>query len=341
MGIDSGTMEAIIREHARQPFFGKVYTLGRQKMPISPEDALTMFAALQVTPAITRTSELSIDTTTIEANLNRSVSTIRDVDFFRMLGFSEVYAIDFTDVEGAEIILDLNYPVPDSLAASCGLLVDGSLLDNIFDPTTGLKNIARLLMPGGRCFVHNMGNTRADYSGIPYTMFNPLWFFDYFVWNEFDYCQVYVTVYPGENIAPEVYAISLDHAARHWDAGLIRPIVSQNLIALSVYAEKGPRSTWAKMPTQHAYRSEADWDRYIAIVEGYRAQQRAYIKFGAEGPIPADIPAGYLRVGPDGSTRYTGLEAVDGHRQRRSPKRLNMASTFLRFLRQLNATPEG
>ena len=313
MGIDGGTMQSIIREHARKPFSGKVYTLGRQKMPVSPEAALAMFASLEVAPAITQISELRIDTTTIEADTWGP--TIRDVDFFRMLGLDEVYAIDITNREGAEIVLDLNYPVPASLANSCDLLVDGSLLDNIFDPTSGLKNIAKLLMPGGRCFVHNMANTRTDFSGIPYTMFNPMWFFDYFVWNEFDYCQVYVNVYSKENAAAEVYSISLEHAVRHWDEGMIRPIVSEHLIALNVYAEKGPRSTWDKMPTQHVYRSEADWDRYIGIIEGYSAQQRAHVQFGGRGPTPANVPAGYLRVWPDGSASYTGLEEQDRHLQ--------------------------
>ena len=313
MGIDGGTMQSIIREHARKPFSGKVYTLGRQKMPVSPEATLTMFTSLQVAPAITQTSDFRIDTATIEAATWGP--TIRDVDFFRMLGLDEVYAIDITDHEGAEIVLDFNYPVPDSLADSCDLLVDGSLLDNIFDPTTGLKNIAKLLMPGGRCFVHNMANTRNDWSGIPYTMFNPLWFFDYFVWNEFDYCQVYVNVYARENADPEVYAISLEHAVRRWDEGIIRPIVSEHLIALNVYAEKGRRSTWDKMPTQHVYRSAADWDRYMGIVEGYRAQQRGHMQFGTAGPIPANTPAGYLRLWPDGSASYTGLENPNCHLQ--------------------------
>ncbi|MBV8089746.1 MAG: hypothetical protein JO139_09260 [Alphaproteobacteria bacterium] len=241
-----------------------------------------------------------------------------------MLGLDEVFAIDITDREGAEIVLDLNYPVPASLANSCDLLVDGSLLDNIFDPTTGLKNIAKLLMPGGRCFVHNMANTRTDFTGIPYTIFNPMWFFDYFVWNEFDYCQVYVNVYSKESADPEVYAISFEHAGRHWDGGIIRPIVSEHLIALNVYAEKGRRSTWDKMPTQHVYRSAADWDRYIGIVEGYRAQQRAHVQFGAGGSTPANIPAGYLRVWPDGSATYTGLENRDQH----PPLGSNESTTF-------------
>jgi hypothetical protein len=82
----------------------------------------------------------------------------------------------------------------------------------------------------------------------------------------------------------------------------------ENMIALNVYAEKGPRSTWDRTPAQHTYRSKADWDRYIAIVEGHRGLQRPYIRFGAPWPISANIPADCVRVGRDGCIHYAGLE---------------------------------
>lgn len=63
------------------------------------------------------------------------------------------------------------------------------------------------------------------------------------------------------------------------------------------------------MPAQHTYRSKADSDRYIAIVEGHRGLQRPYIRFGVAWPISANIPAGDVRVGSDGCIHYAGLEA--------------------------------
>jgi hypothetical protein len=144
-----------------------------------------------------------------------------------------------------------------------------------------------------------MGGTAAEFGGIPYTMFNPLWFFDYFVWNEFDYCQVYVYTSHGQEF--DIYAISYEHAARRVGNGLIKPIVSDREIYMTVYAEKALRSTWDKMPTQHAYRNEKDWARYSAIVEGYLNQKRPYIEVGRPGPIRKGVPDGYVRILPDGS----------------------------------------
>lgn len=224
-----------------------------------------------------------------------------------MLGVTETLAIDVSDFEGADTVHDLNRPVSPELEASCGLLVDGSLLDNIFDPTTALKKIARrLLEPGGRCFVHNMGSTSADFAGIPYTMFTPLWFFDYFVWNEFEYCQVYI--YTPHEQGVDIYAISYEHAGRFVGDGFIKPIVSDYEIYMTVYAEKGLRSTWDNMPTQHAYRNEEDWARYSRIIEGYLDQKRPYLVLGGPGPIRKGVPYGYVRAAVDQSTR--AAEAV-------------------------------
>jgi hypothetical protein len=306
MGLYRGVIEAIIREKSRKPFPDKAYTFGRQTVDATPEQVIAMFSALGVPSAVDDPSELDIDRTTLAVLQHPTARNVRDVDFFRTLG-TTVYAIDVSDHEGAEIISDLNRPIPSPLEASCGLLVDGSTLDNIFDPSTGLKNAARLLQPGGRCFLVNMGNTRTDYGGIPYTMFNPFWFFDYFVWNDFDYCQVYLLIFDGMGPLPAVYAISYEHAAQHWGDGIIKPIVSEHIIALMVFAEKGTDSTWDKTPTQHAYRTKADWTRYNAIVEGYLAQKRPYLICGAVGAIPKGMPDGYMRVWPDGRHTYTGL----------------------------------
>ena len=72
------------------------------------------------------------------------------------------------------------------------------------------------------------------------------------------------------------------------------------MIFLTVYAEKGRRSTWDKTPTQHAYRGEEDWARYSRIVEGYMAQDRPHL---ASGPLVmaghtrgSDAPDGYIRI---------------------------------------------
>ena len=78
---------------------------------------------------------------------------------FGWLFILKLHAVDISDFEGAGIIVDLNEPLPPHLEATCDLLVDGSTLDNIFNPTQGLRNLARMLKPGGRLFLSNMANS--------------------------------------------------------------------------------------------------------------------------------------------------------------------------------------
>lgn len=303
MGVGKPFLRALIQEHARRPYSGRVCTYARQSVAATPEEALGMFRAAGLEPATGDAAQLEIDTTTSWARSNPAVGMIRDIDFFRLFGLTDIQAIDVSDFEGADIIWDLNNPIPPDLEGSCGLVVDGSLLDNLFDPTTGLKNAARLLAPGGRCFLRNHGNTPLVYTGIPYTMFSPVWFFDYFVWNDFDYCQVYVIIdHEGPDFA--AYSISYEHAAGHKGTGYkgrVKPIVSYDPIYVMVYAEKGGRSTWAKTPTQDSYRNQPDWSRYRSIVEGYMAQKRPHLLTGSRLPITKGVPSGWRRVWPDGT----------------------------------------
>jgi SAM-dependent methyltransferase len=298
MGVADLTVAAMIREAVRKPFQGTAYTFGRQTVNIAPEQVLPLFRHLGCEPAIT---EFHIDRATRYAQRNEGENCIRDIDFLTALGLSNVKAIDISDFEGAEIIIDLNRPLPSELETSCDLVLDGSTLDNIFDPVTALKSIGRMLRPGGRAFIHNLGNASYLFPGIPYTVFNPVWFFDYFVWNNFDYCQAYCFVYPtGKRVA--TFALSLERAARLQGSGFVRQIDTPYCMSILIYAEKGADSTWDRMPIQHAYRPNEDWQRYTEIVSRYVAQQRDLLV--VTEPSEDDI------VTPPGWVRATSLSAL-------------------------------
>jgi hypothetical protein len=61
-----------------------------------------------------------------------------------------IQALDRSDYEGANVIHDLNLPVTDRLKGIADLIVDGSTLDNTFNPALTLKNYCDMLRPGGR-----------------------------------------------------------------------------------------------------------------------------------------------------------------------------------------------
>ncbi len=249
MGLNAEILDMIVREAAYRPVKGTVLTLGRQTIYANQDQAKELLAKHGLKPAI---ENASFDVSTRQT-LRDGQSRISDTDFFRMLGANDVKALDVSDYEGAEIVHSLNEPIPDELEGICDFLVDGSTLDNIFDPPNALRNIARLLKPGGRCFLTNRSN--AAEPGIAYVMFSAPWFFDYFVANNFRYCQVACDVLlPGGRRL--VYMLSPEAAMRKWGNGRIHSILTTHYVNVAVLAEKGEDSTWDRIPTQQSYRGE-------------------------------------------------------------------------------------
>src|SRR6185312_10673187 len=91
---------------------------------------------------------------------------------------------------GAEVIHDLTKPLPDHLKGIADFVIDGSTLDNTFNPALTIKNYADLLKPGGRLLTTN--NCSNDHN--PYVIIPPLWYLDYFLANGFADCKVYIGV---------------------------------------------------------------------------------------------------------------------------------------------------
>jgi SAM-dependent methyltransferase len=267
-------------------------------MALDPADTATLLNTLNVPKNAGRWTEadFSVDQTTDFALKYSDIKPVSDSSFLRAFNFDRILAIDVSDFEGAEIVANLNNPIPANLENSCDFLLDGSTLDNIFDPVTGLRNIARLLKPGGRAFINNLGNYSKQFNGIPYTMFNPLWFYDYFVWNNFDDVQVYCTLH--ESAGSRVYKLSHGHARRKWGSGYITPLVCEGPITVTVFVEKGRDSTWDLSPSQHAYRPADEWARFEKIVERIEGSSRPDALKGTLSEDDVDCPAGWIQIPP-------------------------------------------
>jgi hypothetical protein len=249
MGITSFHAELIVREHRRRKLPETVHLLGRQTVLLTLDETLTLLRAAGVEPtAIT----IEIDRETYGA-LVAQQEFISDRTFFGLLGVREVRAIDYTDYEGADIILDLTKPLPASHDATVDFLFGGSVLDNIFDPTTYLRNVSRLLRPGGRLFEHDVISQHHH----PFCLITPAWIFDYFVVNAHARSAVYVSEnWPG---GLHVYGPDPDPDDIISDLGPPRGGLSMGVV---VIAEKGEASTGDAIPIQDQYRSAEDHARY-------------------------------------------------------------------------------
>jgi hypothetical protein len=255
MGITPLHARLIVLEHKRRPLPPTVHLLGRQTVYLTVEGAGRLIRACGVEPQSTLI-ELDVQTRGAAALQSEYIS---DRMFFSMLGVEKIVAIDYTDYEGAEVIIDLNVPLPDPHVESIDFLFGGSVLDNIFDPATYLINVSKLLRPGGRVFDQNV----ISQIHHAYLLVTPAWLLDYYVINRFENLQVYIAEHSAGGFI-HMYGVLTSADEMVSDFGPPRGSLALGVI---VIAEKGMQSTADVLPIQDQYRSETDWGRYRASVE--------------------------------------------------------------------------
>src|SRR6185369_4279680 len=115
-----------------------------------------------------------------------------DYEFFGRYPITSIKAIDVSDYEGAELIVDLNLPLPTRMTGIADFIFDGPCLDNMFDPAQAIRSLSRMLRPNGRLVM--MEHSTAMHSA--YTMMSPEWFFNFFAMNGYDDCQIKLFDFP-------------------------------------------------------------------------------------------------------------------------------------------------
>jgi len=259
MAITSYLAEAIIREHKYKRIHGDVLLLGRQTMRFSLREAVTLIRGYGLAPDPIPLDETVLDRKTLGS---QGHEFIRDDAFFRLLGVNTVRAIDHSDYEGAEIIHNLNEPISDGLEATADFILDGSTLDNLFDPATAIKSMARMLRPGGRLIAINLGSTL---TGRPYSICSPYWFLDYFAINQFKDCRVYVIIYGWQHTR----VLAVDPSSK---SNITLPIrLFSNIF---VFAEKDNSSTWDRIPDQREYAGRQAHEAYSAAAYRFETSDR-------------------------------------------------------------------
>lgn len=290
MGITVLHAELIIREHKFRPLPKTVHLLGRQTVHMTYQQAVAIVQAHGISPAHVI---VQIDQSTLNA-IATEQAFITDTTFFGMLGVEKVLAIDHSDFEGAEIILDLNEPIPADVAGTAEFLFGGSVLDNVFDPAMYIRNITRLLSVGGRLIDQNIGSFHFH----PYVVTSPAWYFDYFVLNAFSDCKLYLTI--GGHVT-HLFGLEFDS-----DDTFISDFGSAGTgigFGIIIIVEKGKNSSSDKMPSQDQYRGPDEWESYRANMRRMKESPRILEVFGS--PSPLDMARQPLRW--NRSFRYLGV----------------------------------
>jgi SAM-dependent methyltransferase len=97
--------------------------------------------------------------------------------YLRALGARDLHALDVSPYEGADVLHDLNQPLPDELADRFDLVIDAGSLEHVFDVRTALQSYMRMVRPGGRLVILTMAN---NHCGHGFYQFSPELFFRVF-----------------------------------------------------------------------------------------------------------------------------------------------------------------
>ena len=244
MGIMVPIVRIVLKEHKRKPITGDGLLIGRQTVPLTVAEARAMIREEGIP---LRDVEPALDTTTVAS---RGKNFISDIGFFSLFSDVRLRTLDVHDYEGAEIIHDMHYPVPDELASSFDFIWQGSCLDNMFDPAQAMRSTTRMLRPGGRMVC--MESAGSPYYN-EYVMFSHVWFHDYFAINNFAYAKVYSCIFHPDDIwdGPfDVYAPADYEAASHKFP--LCDFRKKAIISVSI-AEASKDTTSDKMPLQFRF----------------------------------------------------------------------------------------
>jgi SAM-dependent methyltransferase len=95
-------------------------------------------------------------------------------DFLRMLGATETVAIDHSAYEGAELIHDMNLPIPHEHCSRFDVVFDGGSLEHIFNFPAAIKNCMDMVRLAGHLVLITPIN---NYCGHGFYQFSPELFF--------------------------------------------------------------------------------------------------------------------------------------------------------------------
>ena len=247
----------LIREHTYKPIKGRVLTLGRQTIGLTYEQFLDLLKQENFFVSSQALQEVKIKHDDL-TRAGKETDFISDDLFFGLLGIEKVNVMDVSDYEGADIIHDLNKPIPPSLEGQFDFIIDGGTFDHLIDLRMAFENVVKLLTPQGRVF---QWNAASNFIGAAYMSLGPDLFYDYYTLNKFADCKVYVAAIDdmGQGELWDLYEFTENKGYGHF--------YSKQILLTIVMAEKGKESTYGNIPIQAQYRDSQ-------LLQFYKERQR-------------------------------------------------------------------
>jgi SAM-dependent methyltransferase len=290
MGISIIAASMILHEHKYKPITGTVLTIGRQSVAFTASEMDQLLRRFQVPK---RPIAYQVDETTVGVSRDRAYIT--QESFFAAFTDARVSSLDVSNYEQAEVVCDLQAPLPRKYRGYADFIFNGSCLDNIFDTAAAIRNMTQLLKPNGRVYSFEQGNSHPT----AYLKYSADWFMDYYALNQFEDCKTYIVSAPnslGTPLIPGAGATSFELPRRSPYEQIVysyNPYVENaggpgydcssvelfSRYEIHCIAEKGRQSSYEHSPIQKHYRTDRH-HKAICTLSAHRFLKSARPLFG-------------------------------------------------------------
>jgi hypothetical protein len=240
MGIARGAYRLLLEEKKRGVLKGEtILQLGRQSI-LFGEEALHKYAKQHGVALSTVEPQLSFDPH------YRQLGFVDDITLFKSLGFKNVHSLDYSNFEGADILWDLNQPIPEKYWGQFNVIYDGGTAEHVFHFPQLLNNIHLLLKEGGIIIHASPSNNHVDHG---FYMYSPQIYSDYYSANLYSILTSQIIEYSA-------------NPKRSWSIYSYRPGMLQHLsygnfgkrmLLIHLVAQKTSQSTSGIPPQQGGY----------------------------------------------------------------------------------------
>lgn len=138
MGISLAATEFLAEAASGGVSFERTLTIGRQALAVGPDRIWPVLEKHGLQPHLSR------------AAFRRQLGWQTSSDpLLKLLGATEVEAVDASGYEGASIVHDLNEPIPEELRERFDLVLDAGTLEHVFNVPVALKSYMDMVRVGG------------------------------------------------------------------------------------------------------------------------------------------------------------------------------------------------
>jgi hypothetical protein len=158
MGLDIEITNFLLQESETTIKGKSVLMIGRQTLEMGQRELSDLLKDHKISPSIVEN---------IDWNERRRPYAN---SLFEGLGAKSVSTMDYSDYEGANVIHDLNDPVPDELKSKFDFICESGTLEHIFNFPVAIKNLMSMLKVGGKLMWAGPAN---NFFGHGFYQFSP------------------------------------------------------------------------------------------------------------------------------------------------------------------------